>query len=529
MTPAFGPKTVPAYYPGPDQQQLMGIERQRALAQALMQDSLAPLQAPQSGGRLASPVSPLAPLAKVLQAAAAGYGMKKADDRTADLVTALRGRQSTALERIAAGPQPNAPGGITQPSAPPAAAPSAAPVVPGDITQPEVKPFNPSIPQGQPDTPADMATALHTPGGIQPNFPVFGGTDAPPQQIEAPGVGISGKTPKQETAAEFAMRVRIIANQLNLDPAAIMAMPEVGGKYAQLLDMEKEGRGFQRDLEKFEYQDQVARGQEKFKRGLAAGDIKDTITAQDGTIYGRKLDGTLVPLGNAGVDMNKALIPDGNGGWKINQPYVDAQSQIAKARSINVGVNNYPNPIAVTDPKTGETKMVQFGNKGDMREVPYGPAEQTKPTDTERLAKGYHSRMEASEAILNKVGQAGFPTVGTNVAGAIPGVGAYAERNAMTPAQQQYRQAQEDWVRAKLRKESGAVIGKDEMDREISVYFPQPGDSPEVITQKSEARAVAIQAMRDAAGPAIPRAPAMHSGVPAGKPNVDDLVKKYAP
>jgi hypothetical protein len=76
----------------------------------------------------------------------------------------------------------------------------------------------------------------------------------------------------------------------------------------------------------------------------------------------------------------------------------------------------------------------------------------------------------------------------------------FVGNSIMTTQGQLYRQAQEDWVRAKLRRESGAVIGEEEMAREIQVYFPQPGDSPEVITQKAQARQVAITAMRQAAG-----------------------------
>lgn len=57
---------------------------------------------------------------------------------------------------------------------------------------------------------------------------------------------------------------------------------------------------------------------------------------------------------------------------------------------------------------------------------------------------------------------------------------------------QQYRQAAEQWIRAFLRKESGAAIGKDEFARDFVVYFPQPGDRPDVVAQKQAARAAAM-------------------------------------
>lgn len=68
---------------------------------------------------------------------------------------------------------------------------------------------------------------------------------------------------------------------------------------------------------------------------------------------------------------------------------------------------------------------------------------------------------------------------------------------------QQYRQAQEDWVTANLRAESGAAIGVDEMDKEIQKYFPQTNDKPETIAQKAQSRKAAELAMQVRGGPAL--------------------------
>jgi hypothetical protein len=85
----------------------------------------------------------------------------------------------------------------------------------------------------------------------------------------------------------------------------------------------------------------------------------------------------------------------------------------------------------------------------------------------------------------------------------------------ITPAGQKYQQAAMDWVRAKLRKESGAAIGKDEARQEYENYFPVFGDSAEVIEQKRQARIQASAAMRTAAGGALP--PATSAPKKAGK------------
>lgn len=159
---------------------------------------------------------------------------------------------------------------------------------------------------------------------------------------------------------------------------------------------------------------------------------------------------------------------------------------------------------------------------GKLEPIAGGPADPKggKPTDTERVAAGYHDRMLEAEKIMSKVGDdKGKPGVREAMMTKLPGGETIA--NAMpalmggrSSERQQYRQAQEDWVRAKLRKESGAVIADQEMDREIRTYFPQIGDGPEVLKQKAAARQTAIRAMKTGAGPVV-------------QDSVDDLLRKY--
>jgi hypothetical protein len=137
-------------------------------------------------------------------------------------------------------------------------------------------------------------------------------------------------------------------------------------------------------------------------------------------------------------------------------------------------------------------------------------SEGKKPTEAEQKAAGFSQRMELSNQLIadleNKIiaegkePQAMFPTATSQALGSIPLVGNFARTKFTSTEQQQYRQAQENWVRANLRKESGAVIGAEEMDAEIRTYFPQPGELPEVVAQKNIARQVTQEAMRTAAG-----------------------------
>jgi hypothetical protein len=123
-----------------------------------------------------------------------------------------------------------------------------------------------------------------------------------------------------------------------------------------------------------------------------------------------------------------------------------------------------------------------------------------KITEGERSAAGYLGRMEAVEGDINRLAATGQPGVVTKALGSTS-LGRIARPFVESDAQQQYRAVQEDWVRAKLRKESGASIPPDEMEREIETYFPQPGETnPEVIRLKTQARAQAAEQLRSSAG-----------------------------
>lgn len=123
-----------------------------------------------------------------------------------------------------------------------------------------------------------------------------------------------------------------------------------------------------------------------------------------------------------------------------------------------------------------------------------------KPSEGESNAAGFAQRMERVDQILGTLTSQAAPGTLSAIAGSVPIVGPLLQRGAQSDAQQQYQQAAQDWIRAKLRKESGAAIGKDEMEQEYRTYFPQVGDSAAVLAQKEQARAVATAAMKRSAG-----------------------------
>lgn len=130
-------------------------------------------------------------------------------------------------------------------------------------------------------------------------------------------------------------------------------------------------------------------------------------------------------------------------------------------------------------------------------------------------AAGYAQRMQNADSIFDtletedtnaKSGKTGAAGYAEAILSAVPSMGltdAMGQgivKSAASPNQQKYLNAAEEWIRAKLRKESGAAIGAQEMINEYSTYFPTAGDTKEVIDQKRTLRLNATQAMKAASG-----------------------------
>lgn len=78
--------------------QLVGLQGRQAIAQALMQQSIEPLQSPQNKGDLSAAISPFAALAKVLQAPLARMAVDKTNKGYADLAAEAVKRRTAALD-----------------------------------------------------------------------------------------------------------------------------------------------------------------------------------------------------------------------------------------------------------------------------------------------------------------------------------------------------------------------------------------------------------------------------------------------
>jgi hypothetical protein len=153
-------------------------------------------------------------------------------------------------------------------------------------------------------------------------------------------------------------------------------------------------------------------------------------------------------------------------------------------------------------------------------------------TESQGKSTAYGMRMAEANKILTDLEKKGVTDTGVlrsaigGTVGVIPLIGDKLQEatNALinplptflggpSAQQQQVDQARRNFITAVLRQESGASISPSEFANEEKKYFPQTGDTPQVIAQKQAARELAIKAMNIQAGPQ-----GMRNAAPQGDP-----------
>ncbi len=188
--------------------------------------------------------------------------------------------------------------------------------------------------------------------------------------------------------------------------------------------------------------------------------------------------------------------------FAVGQGYKGSYDQWDRSRrqAGAISIQNYPAPMAAMNPATGQTELVQFGNKGDVKPTGFKPALDAKPpTESEAKAALYASNMKAASNVISKLEGEGMNMASlgnqadTMLAGGITNLVA-------SPRAQKARQAQEQWAESMLRMMTGAAATKDEITRNVKTYFPSAGDGPDVVAQKRAMRAQAESGVFAASG-----------------------------
>lgn len=196
--------------------------------------------------------------------------------------------------------------------------------------------------------------------------------------------------------------------------------------------------------------------------------------------------------------------------------------------------------VEIDDPARPGQKTLRYVPQSQAAGMtPPTKATSDKPlTEFQGKAVLYGTRTAQSDKVLRDL-EDKVSTVGLSVkqaAQSVPLIGGMmgAAGNVMlSDSQQRVEQAQRDFVNAVLRQESGAVISDAEFANAKKQYFPQPGDSPAVVTQKRRNREIAINGFKRMSGPgsadidAIQKEPLMPT-TPARDSDIDALVRKYS-
>lgn len=148
------------------------------------------------------------------------------------------------------------------------------------------------------------------------------------------------------------------------------------------------------------------------------------------------------------------------------------------------------------------------------------PITAPKITESEKNAMTYADRMTQAGATIDSMGMAGSGRMDQLLGDWMPfGLDSYATSDDYKKVEQ----AKRDFINAQLRRESGAAIGASEFESADKQYFPQPGDTPEVIELKRKNRETVIKGMTRDAGPTY-KAPKQE---PSPDASIEDLLKKY--
>lgn len=111
-------------------------------------------------------------------------------------------------------------------------------------------------------------------------------------------------------------------------------------------------------------------------------------------------------------------------------------------------------------------------------------------------AAGFATRAEQAEKDISGLPKDIGTSFSDSLSGKLPPIMAGLRSDDI----KRYRQAQENFITAVLRKESGASINDSEFSRYSGMYFPQQGDGPKELQQKAVARMQAMASLKAEAG-----------------------------
>lgn len=164
--------------------------------------------------------------------------------------------------------------------------------------------------------------------------------------------------------------------------------------------------------------------------------------------------------------------------------------------------------------KPADWKQQEIQNKGllqqQMLDLKRSQAESARqnaamgkrPTEGQFKAATFAKRLEEAEGVFDALEQKGYdPTsLKEQATGKLSGIFGEGVKGEDLKSLQQ---AQRNFINAVLRRESGAAIAPSEFESAAAQYFPQSGDTPEILAQKRRNRQIALAGLQAEGQPAI--------------------------
>lgn len=146
-------------------------------------------------------------------------------------------------------------------------------------------------------------------------------------------------------------------------------------------------------------------------------------------------------------------------------------------------------------------RRLRLENEQRVREAAAGTTAAASVTEGERKASSFLTRALGANIAYERTGVGPRSIVGQNVADIAPNVlNTLPLPLGNSPERQVSDSAQDEFIAASLRQDSGAAIPPEEMERQRRIYFPMPGDGPEATAQKRAARRRAIEGLVNSSG-----------------------------
>ncbi len=157
-------------------------------------------------------------------------------------------------------------------------------------------------------------------------------------------------------------------------------------------------------------------------------------------------------------------------------------------------------------------RLIEMGDRKSAQVLDQAWAKsKIEMNEAQGKAAGFADRMRKADPLITEYTPAGLEDKNVRLDRNLPD---FIANRFVSEDYQSFSQAQKDFINAQLRRESGAVITPGEFQSAAQQYFPQVGDSEQVLAQKAANRKTAVNSMTRDAGPAYK----------AGK--LPDLIKK---